>query len=56
MSFLRKREKIKISKFIKKGYLINKSENQESLEYITNLIKKTSSKLLGVKNIDLNYT
>jgi sporadic carbohydrate cluster 2OG-Fe(II) oxygenase len=55
MSFLDKKERIKIRKFIKKGYLINRSENKRSLKYIINLIKKTSSKLLGVKKIDLNY-
>ena len=55
MSFLNKYEKIKINKFIKKGYLINRTENKKSLFYISNLVNKTASKILGTKKINLNY-
>ena len=57
MNYLKQKEQKLINKFLKKGYVIGKVENKESLIYISNLIKKASLKLKRFKNkkkIDLN--
>ena len=42
MNFLTKKEQKVSNDFIKKGYLINKAENNESLNYILKVFKLSS--------------
>jgi sporadic carbohydrate cluster 2OG-Fe(II) oxygenase len=55
MNFLTKKEQKVSNDFIKKGYLINKAENNESLNYILKVFDKTINKILKKKIKDLNY-
>lgn len=54
MNFLKKNE-IKISKkFLRKGYIISRSENKKSLSYFKQLLISESSKILKKKITNLN--
>jgi len=56
MSFLSIKEKKKSLKFINEGFLIQSVENQESLNYINNLIKNSIKKILKKKEqINLDF-
>ena len=55
MNFLTLKEKKASIEFLRKGYIIQKIENKNSLKYISNLINKNSKKILKIKkNFDLN--
>ena len=45
MNYLKKNEQKLINTFLKRGYLIGKVENKDSLNYIEQLIKKSLFKL-----------
>jgi sporadic carbohydrate cluster 2OG-Fe(II) oxygenase len=55
MNFLTNNEQKLSKEFLKKGYMISKVSNKQSLNFISKLIKDNVCKLLKLKKIDLNY-
>ena len=55
MNFLTNNEQRVSKEFLKKGYMISKVSNKQSLNFISKLIKDNVCKLLKLKRIDLNY-
>ena len=57
MIFFNKKEKDLNDQFLNKGYIIKKVESKKSLNFILNLIKNNSNKLIKkkIKKINLNH-
>lgn len=55
MNFLSEKEKKISDNFLKRGYLINPTENKKSLDYITLTFTKVVNKILKKKIRNLNY-